>query len=96
MTGKSIVGDLTIITGGTVSTHELNIKLECATAELLSPTGFIAITKGNTIDLDDAASSTLFQRAASRSTPASTTPPPLSSTGPSLQMPNRSLCRTST
>jgi chaperonin GroEL len=49
---KSVVGDLTILTGGTVFTDELNIKLERATPDLLGSTGSITITKDDTIMLN--------------------------------------------
>ncbi|KAF8551068.1 chaperonin Cpn60/TCP-1 [Imleria badia] len=42
---KSILGDLAILTGGTVFTDELDIKLEKATPDLLGSTGSITITK---------------------------------------------------
>ncbi len=42
---KSILGDLAILTGGTVFTDELDIKLERATPELLGSTGSLTITK---------------------------------------------------
>jgi chaperonin GroEL (HSP60 family) len=48
---KSILGDLAILTGGTVFTDELDIKLERATADLFGSTGFITITKEDTIIL---------------------------------------------
>jgi chaperonin GroEL len=49
---KSILGDLAILTGGTVFTDELEIKLERATADLLGSTGSITITKDDTIVLN--------------------------------------------
>jgi chaperonin GroEL len=49
---KSILGDLTILTGGTVFTDELDIKLERATTDLLGSTGSITITKEDTIVLN--------------------------------------------
>ena len=49
---KSILGDLAILTGGTVFTDELGIKLEKVTPDLLGSTGSIAITKEDTIVLD--------------------------------------------
>ena len=45
-------GDLAILTGGTVFTDELNIKLECPTADMLGSTGSITIRKDNTIVLN--------------------------------------------
>jgi chaperonin GroEL len=49
---KSILGDLAILTGGTVFTDELDIKLERATPDLLGSTGSITITKEDTIVLN--------------------------------------------
>jgi len=49
---KSVLGDLTILTGRTVFTDKLNIKLECATLDLLGSTRSITITKDNTIVLN--------------------------------------------
>ncbi len=49
---KSILGDLAILTGGTVFTDELDIKLERATADMLGSTGSITITKDDTIVLN--------------------------------------------
>ncbi|KAF5381320.1 hypothetical protein D9615_008438 [Tricholomella constricta] len=49
---KSILGDLAILTGGTVFTDELDIKLERATSDLLGSTGSITITKEDTIILN--------------------------------------------
>jgi len=49
---KSILRDLAILTGGTVFTDELDIKLERVTADLLSSTGSITITKEDTIVLN--------------------------------------------
>ncbi|KIM91787.1 hypothetical protein PILCRDRAFT_811057 [Piloderma croceum F 1598] len=49
---KSILGDLAILTGGTVFTDELDIKLERATPDLLGSTGSITITKDDTILLN--------------------------------------------
>jgi hypothetical protein len=49
---KSILGDLAILTGGTVFMDELDIKLERATVDLLSSTGSITITKEDTIVLN--------------------------------------------
>lgn len=53
---KSILGNLAILTGGTVFTDELDIKLEHATADLLGSTGSITITKEDTIVLNSAGS----------------------------------------
>lgn len=49
---KSILGDLAILTGGTVFTDELDIKLERATIDLLGSTGSITTTKEDTIVLN--------------------------------------------
>ncbi|KAJ6537650.1 TCP-1/cpn60 chaperonin family-domain-containing protein [Mycena capillaripes] len=49
---KSILGDLGILTGGTVFSDELDIKLEHATVEMLGTTGSITITKDDTIVLN--------------------------------------------
>jgi len=49
---KSILGDLAILTGGTVFTDELDIKLEKATPDLLGSTGAVTITKDDTILLN--------------------------------------------
>ena len=48
---KSILGDLAILTGGTVFTDELDFKLECATSNLLDPTGSVTVMKEDTIFL---------------------------------------------
>jgi len=45
---KSMLGDLVILTGGTVYTDELDIKLERDTPNLLGSTGSITITKEDT------------------------------------------------
>ncbi|KAG8526185.1 chaperonin [Bacidia gigantensis] len=49
---KSILGDIGILTDGTVFTDELDIKLEKATPEMLGTTGSITITKEDTIILN--------------------------------------------
>lgn len=49
---KSILGDLAILTGGTVFTDELDIKLERATPDLLGSSGSVTITKEDTIFLN--------------------------------------------
>jgi chaperonin GroEL len=51
---KSILGDLAILTGSTVFTDELDIKLEKATPDLLGSSGSITITKEDTIILNGA------------------------------------------
>uniref|UniRef100_A0A8H7NLI1 Heat shock protein 60 n=1 Tax=Bionectria ochroleuca TaxID=29856 RepID=A0A8H7NLI1_BIOOC len=49
---KSILGDLAVLTNGTVFSDELDIKLEKATPDLLGTTGSITITKEDTILLN--------------------------------------------
>ncbi|KAH9475740.1 chaperonin [Psilocybe cubensis] len=49
---KSILGDLAILTGGTVFTDELDVKLERASAEMLGSTGSVTVTKDDTIILN--------------------------------------------
>jgi chaperonin GroEL len=49
---KSILGDIAILTGGTVFTDELDLKLEKVTPDLLGTTGSITITKEDTILLN--------------------------------------------
>jgi len=49
---KSILGDLAILTGGTVFSDELDIKLDKATPDMLGSTGSITITKEDTIFLN--------------------------------------------
>jgi len=49
---KSILGDIAILTNGTVFTEELDIKLDKATPEMLGSTGSITITKEDTIVLN--------------------------------------------
>ena len=58
---KSILGDLAILTGGTVLTDELDIKLERATAEMLGSTGSITVTKDDTIVLNGEGSKDAIQ-----------------------------------
>jgi chaperonin GroEL len=58
---KSILGDLAILTGGTVFTDELDIKLERATPDLLDSTGSITITKEDTIVLNGESSKDSIQ-----------------------------------
>ena len=58
---KSILGDLAILTGGTVFTDELDIKLERATVDLLGSTGSITITKDDTIVLNGEGSKDAIQ-----------------------------------
>ena len=49
---KSVLSNLVILTGGTVFTDELNIKLKCATLDLLGSTRSITIAKDDTIILN--------------------------------------------
>lgn len=49
---KSILGDIAILTGGTVFTDELDVKLDRATPELFGSTGSVTITKEDTIVLN--------------------------------------------
>ncbi|GIZ48027.1 hypothetical protein CKM354_001110200 [Cercospora kikuchii] len=49
---KSILGDIAVLTNGTVFTDELDIKLEKATPDLLGSTGSITITKEDTVILN--------------------------------------------
>jgi chaperonin GroEL (HSP60 family) len=58
---KSILGDLAILTGSTVFTDELDIKLEKLTADMLGTTGSVTITKEDTILLNGAGEKSLLQ-----------------------------------
>lgn len=49
---KSILGDLAILTNGTVFSEELDIKLDKLTPDMLGSTGSITITKEDTIILN--------------------------------------------
>lgn len=49
---KSILGDIAILTGGTVFTDELDIKLESVSPELLGSCGSVTVTKEDTIILN--------------------------------------------
>ncbi|KAI9704676.1 MAG: chaperonin [Bogoriella megaspora] len=49
---KSILGDIGVLTNGTVFTDELDIKLEKATPDMLGSTGSITITKEDTVILN--------------------------------------------
>jgi chaperonin GroEL len=49
---KSILGDIAILSGGTVFTEELDIKPENATMELFGSAGSVTITKEDTIILN--------------------------------------------
>ncbi|OXT11589.1 hypothetical protein B9K06_26280, partial [Bacillus sp. OG2] len=60
---KNILGDVAILSGGTVFTEELDIKPENATPELLGTAGSITITKEDTVVLNGAGSKdTILQR----------------------------------
>ncbi|EMD31541.1 hypothetical protein CERSUDRAFT_144847 [Gelatoporia subvermispora B] len=58
---KSILGDLAILTGGTVFTDELDIKLERMTPDMLGSTGSVTITKDDTIILNGEGSKDAIQ-----------------------------------
>lgn len=58
---KSILGDLAILTGGTVFSDELDIKLEHATPQMLGSTGSITLTKDDTIILNGEGSKDAIQ-----------------------------------
>lgn len=58
---KSILGDLAILTGSTVFTDELDIKLEKLSPDMLGTTGSVTITKEDTILLNGAGEKTLIQ-----------------------------------
>ncbi|KAG0664641.1 chaperonin [Rhodotorula mucilaginosa] len=58
---KSILGDLAILTGSTVFTDELDIKLEKLSADMLGTTGSVTITKEDTILLNGAGDKTTIQ-----------------------------------
>lgn len=64
---KSILGDLAILTGGTVFTDEIDMKLERATADLLGSTGSITTTKEDTIILNGDGSKDSIQAVANKS-----------------------------
>jgi len=49
---KSILGDLAILTGGTVFTDDLDIKLERLTPDMLGSAGSVTVTKDDTIFLN--------------------------------------------
>ncbi|CAE6482494.1 unnamed protein product, partial [Rhizoctonia solani] len=53
---KSILGDLAILTGGTVFSDDLDVKLEHVTADMLGSSGSITVTKEDTIFLNGAGS----------------------------------------
>ncbi|GMM32388.1 chaperone ATPase [Martiniozyma asiatica (nom. inval.)] len=60
---KNILGDVAILSGGTVFTEELDIKPENATPEMLGQCGAITITKEDTVILNGAgAKDTIVQR----------------------------------
>ncbi|GAA5952481.1 hypothetical protein JCM3765_001983 [Sporobolomyces pararoseus] len=58
---KSILGDLAILTGSTVFTDELDIKLEKLTPDMLGSTGSVTITKEDTILLNGTGEKSLIQ-----------------------------------
>lgn len=58
---KSILGDLAILTGSTVFTDELDVKLERATPELFGSTGSVTITKEDTIILNGGGEKAMIQ-----------------------------------
>jgi len=58
---KSILGDLAILTGGTVFTDELDVKLEKATPDLFGSTGSVSITKEDTIILNGEGEKSMIQ-----------------------------------
>jgi len=49
---KSILGDLAILTGGTVFTDDLDIKLERLTPDMLGSSGSVTVSKDDTIFLN--------------------------------------------
>ncbi|KAG9074855.1 chaperonin, partial [Ceratobasidium sp. UAMH 11750] len=51
---KSILGDLAILTGGTVFSDEVDVKLDQVTPDMLGSSGSITITKEDTIFLNGA------------------------------------------
>lgn len=59
---KSILGDLAILTGSTVFSDELDIKLERATPDLFGTTGSVVITKEDTILLNGEGSKNLIEQ----------------------------------
>lgn len=58
---KSILGDIAILTGGTVFTDELDVKLEKATPDMFGTTGSVTITKEDTIILNGEGDKNLIQ-----------------------------------
>ncbi|KGB79735.1 hsp60-like protein [Cryptococcus deuterogattii 99/473] len=58
---KSILGDIAILTGGTVFTDELDVKLEKATPDMFGTTGSVTITKEDTIILNGEGDKSLIQ-----------------------------------
>ncbi|KAH9843097.1 chaperonin Cpn60/TCP-1 family [Rhodofomes roseus] len=59
---KSVLGDLTILTGGQVVTNELDMKLEQLTPDMLGSFGSITITKEDTIVLNGEGSKDAIQQ----------------------------------
>lgn len=58
---KNILGDIAILSGGTVFTEELDIKPENATVELLGSCGSITVTKDDTVVLNGEGSKETIQ-----------------------------------
>lgn len=58
---KSILGDLAILTGGTVFTDELDIKLEKATPDMLGSAGAVTVTKDDTVLMNGEGQKQLIQ-----------------------------------
>ncbi|ODN83252.1 hsp60-like protein, variant [Cryptococcus amylolentus CBS 6039] len=58
---KSILGDIAILTGGTVFSEELDVKLEKASPDLFGSTGSVTITKEDTIILNGDGDKNLIQ-----------------------------------
>ncbi len=49
---KNILGDLAVLTGGTVFSNDVDIKLENASREMLGSSGSLTVTKEDTIVLN--------------------------------------------
>ena len=58
---KSILGDIAILTGGTVFTDELDIKVDKATPDLFGSTGSVTLTKDDTIILNGEGEKAMIQ-----------------------------------
>ncbi|KIO07891.1 hypothetical protein M404DRAFT_23170 [Pisolithus tinctorius Marx 270] len=61
ITASSVLGDLTILTGGTIFTDELGVKLEKSRPDLLDSSGSIIITKEDTVVLNSEVSKDIIQ-----------------------------------